>query len=65
MCLHMETTEMKRRPEASVKLQLRITPELKTEVEAAAEELGQSLSTFASRALAAAVISFKAKEATT
>lgn len=51
---------MRRRPEASVKLQLRITPELKTEVEAAAEELGQSLSTFATRALVAHVLRAKA-----
>jgi predicted HicB family RNase H-like nuclease len=56
----MRALEMKRRAEETTKLQLRVPLKLKSEVEAAAEELGQSLSTFAARALASHVLRTKA-----
>jgi hypothetical protein len=54
---------MQRRVEPTLKLQAYLPAELKHEVERQAAALGQPISTFVARALAAAVISIKAKEA--
>jgi predicted HicB family RNase H-like nuclease len=51
------------RTEPATKLQVFIPEILKREVDAAAAEAGQPLTVWVARALAAAVISFKAKEA--
>jgi predicted HicB family RNase H-like nuclease len=56
----MEVTAMKRLPEPSLKIQVRLPASLKQEIERQAEEAGQPLTTYVQRALAAHVIKAKA-----
>jgi hypothetical protein len=55
---------MKRRVEPFVKLQIRIPPALKSDIEHLAEEAGQLISTFVHRILAAHIIKTKATDQT-